>query len=201
MYQRVLGPRFKGLDPQLQRYFGAIPAAFEGRGVGRYERAGLRRRILRPVFAILGWRHIAFSESGSDVPFTVQNVAQPDGSLSATRTFEFARGVRTMRDRMRVVEGRLIDRIGTRGEIEVEFAVDVVRGGLRMQSRRIALRLGRVRLPLAPLVRVVIEERAVRGGCGQRVDVRMLLPLVGEIYGYSGGFIYSLVPKGTIRGT
>lgn len=191
IYQRVLGDDFGALDPRLRRYFGPIPEGCVGVGSGRYRVAGLRVRALRPLFAVLGWRGIAFAEYGADVPFTVRNIAHPDGALSAVRIFDFATRTRTMRDAMQVDGGRLVDRIGARGEIEVELSMRVSGGRLRMQSERLAVRLFGLRVPLPPLVKVLLTEQALPAGV-QHVDVRMLAPLIGEIYGYSGDFTYEV---------
>ena len=191
VYARVLGDDFGALDPQLQTYFGPIPEGFLGVGSGRYRVAGLRVRALRPLFAVLAWRGIAFAEYGTDVPFTVRNVSHPDGTLSAVRTFDFANRTRAMRDAMRVDGGRLVDRIGTRGEIEVELAMRVSDGRLRMESGRLAVRLLGLRVPLPPVLRVQLTEQALPAGA-QRVDLRMFAPVIGEIYGYSGDFTYEV---------
>lgn len=190
VYARVLGDDFARLHPQLQRYFGGMPAGEVGVGTGRYDYAGLRVRALRSVFAVLGRRGIAFPEQGVGVPFTVRNAQASDGALHATRSFEFPEVVRTMRDVMRVVDGRLVDRLGGKGELEVELALAVSDGSLRMDSRRLALRWGRLRVPLPRIVRVSLEERAVEGG-EQRVRVRVAMPLLGEVYGYAGTFRYA----------
>lgn len=191
VYERVLGDEFATLDPQLRSYFGPIPAGFVGVGSGRYRAAGLRVRALRPLFALLGRRQIAFAEYGEDVPFSVRNVVDADGTLRSVRTFRFASGTRVMTDTMRVSGGRLVDRIGTRGELEVDLAVRVSDGRLRMQSGRLALRLFGLRLPLPRLVSVSLTEEACEDG-SQRVGVRMTAPFLGEIYGYSGDFTYEL---------
>ncbi len=193
VYERVLGERFADLDPRLRTYFGVIPAGAEGFGVGSYRDAGLRVRALSPLFALLGHRRVAFAEYGEDVPFTVRNIPADEGSLRAERTFRFANATRVMADTLRVVDGRLLDRIGIRGEFEVELALQVSGGGLRMESRALALRVFGLRLPLPGIVRVALREDAREDGT-QAVDVRITAPLFGEIYGYSGTFTYALRP-------
>ncbi|CDK00177.1 conserved hypothetical protein [Microbacterium sp. C448] len=191
VYERVLGDDFGALDPQLQRYFGLIPEGFVGVGSGRYRVAGLCVRALRPLFAVLARRGIAFAEKGADVPFSVRNIPHPDGTLSAVRTFEFVNGTRAMRDVMRIDGERLVDRIGAKGEIEVELSMRVSEGRLRMESERLALRLWGLRLPLPRVVRVLLTEQALPVGA-QRVELRILAPVMGEIYGYSGDFTYEV---------
>ena len=193
VYERVLGDRFAELDPRLHAYFGAIPEGLEGVGVGVFQEAGLRIRLLRPLFALLGSWHVAFAEYGVGIPFTIRNTPTSDGSLRAARTFRFPTATREMADVMRNVDGRLVDRVGVRGRVEVELDVCVVGGQLTMRSRRLALRIAGLRMPLPPLVRLLIREQALAGGeAAQHVDVRMKAPIVGEIYGYRGTFAYAL---------
>jgi hypothetical protein len=195
VYERVLGTTFASLDPGLRRYFGSIPRGFVGFGSGTYRSAGLRARALRPLFALLGRWGIAFAEFGEDVPFTIRNVEHPDGSRGAVRTFEFFRATRTMSDVMRVERGRIVDRLGLNGVLEVEFDAHVSGGRLRMESSLLAARLFGLRLPLPRIVRVVLVEETQAGGT-QSVDVRMRAPVLGDIYGYSGTFTYELRPDG-----
>ncbi len=196
VYERVLGDRIEQLDPQLRRYFGRAAAGAVGRGSGVYEVAGSRHRWLWPALAWMAWRHVLFPEYGRDIPFEIVNTTHPDGRLSARRDFGFPRRTRTMVDTMSVVDGALHDRLGRRGGLEVEFALDVVGGALHMRSRRQWLRLGPARFRMPGLVRVTLAETAEGGTPGngvQRVDVRMTAPLLGEVFRYSGSFTYSLV--------
>jgi hypothetical protein len=186
----VLGDRFGTLDPRLRSYFGAPLAGTVGRGTGVYEVAGSRLRWLWPVLAWLAWRRVLFPEYGRDIPFEIVNTTHPDGTLSARRAFAFPHRTRVMEDTMSVVDGTLHDRLGRRGGLEVEFALDIVDGSLHMQSRRQWLHLGRTRFRMPGLVRVTLAESADAGT--QRVDVRMTAPLLGEVFRYSGSFDYEI---------
>ncbi|MEO5920062.1 MAG: DUF4166 domain-containing protein [Pseudolysinimonas sp.] len=139
----------------------------------------------------MAWRHVLFPEYGRDIPFTIVNTTHPDGSLSARREFAFPRRTRVMEDTMTVVDGALHDRLGRRRGLEVEFALEVTDGGLRMSSRRQWLHLGPVRFRMPGLVRVSLAETA-RGGM-QHVDVRITAPVLGEVFRYTGSFTYLLV--------
>lgn len=193
VYQRALGEQFAALDPQLRTYFGQIPSGFEGVGAGIYREAGLQARVLKPLFALLGARSIAFAERGTSVPFTIRNVADSQGHLHAVRTFHFPKAHRMMLDTMHVNGDRLIDRVGVNGEFEVQLAITVVDGQLRMRSTRLALHVFGIRVPLPRIVTVTLLEKA-RADLTQHVDVRMRIPLLGNIYGYSGTFTYELRP-------
>jgi hypothetical protein len=182
VYQRVAQGEWDTLDPRLRAYFGPAPSGTVGVGRGIFEFAGSRMRVLRLVFALTTRSGILFPEVGRDVPFTVINAPEPDGSLTATRTFAFPNRVRVMRDTLVVHDGRL----------ELTLGVTVVDGGMRLESRRLGLRLGSLRLPLPAFTRVTVD--ACADGAGQRVDVRMQSPFIGEIFRYTGTFTYEHVP-------
>jgi Domain of unknown function (DUF4166) len=107
---------------------------------------------------------VLFAEYGHGIPFEVVNTPGADGGLAARRTFAFPRRIRVMDDRMRVVDRRLLDRLGKRGGFEVELRLDVVDAALQMSSGL---------------------------GHTQRVDVRMTAPLLGEVFRYTGTFSYA----------
>jgi len=190
----VLGAHFDELAPELRSYFSSLDAGSVGRGTGVFDEAGSRRRWLTPVFAFLAWRRILFPEFARDVPFTVTNIPGPGEGLSARREFHFPGRERIMQDTMHVVDGRLHDFLGRRGGLEVRLAVRVVDGALQMRSDRAWLHLRALRLPLPRLLsaRVLLTESWADGH--QRVDVRMIHPLFGHIFGYAGTFAYAPVP-------
>lgn len=193
--QRALGERFGQLDPALQRYFGSIPPGMAGSGAGVYEFAGSRRAWLRPVLTWMAWRRILFPESGRNVPFTVWNTATAEGGLRATRTFDFPRRTRVMEDSMVVIDGRLVDRLGRRGGLEVALEVGVHDGGMQMTSGRLHLRLRSIRIPLPRVATLTLDERTHPAEAGrQLVDVRITSRWVGEVFRYHGSFAYELIP-------
>jgi hypothetical protein len=199
VYQRVLGANFAALDPRLQQYFGPIPAGSVGSGSGIYRVAGSRHRFLRPALAVMAWRHVLFPEFGHDVPFGVTNTPRGDGGLGAVRTFAFRGRTRIMEDALTVRDGRLYDRLGRRGGLGVTIHVSVVSGALHMTSTALALHIGRRRIPLPPLATMRLREHIEETETArQQVDVRIDAPLLGEVFRYTGSFVYTVgrAPEG-----
>lgn len=190
VYQQVLGDRFAELDPGLRAYFGPIPVGSSGQGQGVFAVAGSRLRWTRPVWSLLAWRRVLFPEFGRDVPFAVENTPQSDGSLVGERVVDVGRVRRLMVDRMTVERGCLVDRIGSRGGLEVQLAADVEDGELRLTSRRIAWRVAGLRVPLPRVAQVQVHERALP--TGQAVDMRLTMPVLGEVFRYAGTFTYAI---------
>lgn len=191
VYERVLGAQFDALAPSLRRYFGAIADGCVGRGDGVYAVAGSRWRMLHPLLAALAARDILFPERGTGVGLRVENRYDPAGTLHAVRSFVFADRTRRMVDALRVEDGRLVDRLGRRGGVEVRLDAAVSDGGLVLASSALAWRVGVLRVPLPRVVAVRVSER-VEGADPtlQHVDVRVRAVLLGEVFRYSGTFRY-----------
>ena len=190
VWQRALGDRVSELSPGLRDYFSLVPAGRVGRGTGVYEVAGSRHRWLRPLLSYLAWRRILFPEYERDVPFTVTNTPTPDGTLRGRRTFTFAQTERVMLDEMRIVDGELHDFLGRRGGLEVALELSVKNGALAMTSRRVWVHLGRLRVPLPRVATLSLTEQSV--ATGQRVDVTLSSPVLGEWFVYRGTFTYEI---------
>lgn len=197
-YRAVLGPAFDELDPALRAYFDGIPSGAAGRGRGVFDTVGTPRRWLWPVLALFARAGVLFPVWQRDVPFSVENIPllRADGSpaVRAERVFELRGRRRVMRDEIGVEDGMLIDRLGDPVRAEAHFRARVQSGGLRLTSTRVALRFGRLRVPLprfaAPVI--VLTERTAAGGAGQSVSIVVAHPLLGRLYQYAGTFRYSI---------
>lgn len=203
VYQRALGDSFAELSPVMQRYFGPIPAGHVGVGEGVYEVVGSRyRRLAAPLLRWSARHDVLFGEAGRNVRFVVENRPLPDGGLRGTRWFGFPGSVRVMRDTIHADGAGLLERLGRRGGLEVGLIAQVDRGGMVLRSRSLAWRVrgGRIRLP--PVAAVEVRERDDPGRSGmQRVDVRLRMPILGEVFRYTGSFSYRIVPAGDTAAT
>jgi hypothetical protein len=197
VYEQVLGTRFDELHPALTSYFGPLPPGTAGIGRGTFTSAGLRCRALAPVFALLARLGVVFPERERDVDFTVVNIADRRGGVRGIRLFHLRGRTRVLRDAMTAEGDRIVDRVGVGGLLEATFGVEVDRGGVRMTSERLALRIGFARIPLPRFATVTVDE-VWREGC-QHVDVRLRMPLLGDVFGYTGSFTYAAPATRTAR--
>jgi hypothetical protein len=196
-YERALGSSLHALHPRLRAYFAAIPPGHVGFGRGTFETVGTPRRLLWPILAVLGRLGIAFSVNEVDVPFSIENRPRGSSSVAAIRSFEFPTGVRRMTDAMHVVNGCLIDVLGTGGHVRAKFEAVILNGALELRSSAVGIRVGPMRLRVPDLVapRVHLIERFDDTSERQYVRVTLDLPMVGRLYEYSGSFTYEVRPE------
>lgn len=193
-WEAALGDRIEHLRPELRAYFGALPPDGEGVGAGTFDRVGTPHRWLRPVLRLVGGPSL-FPVWAADVPFEVRNRAVPGvAGVAAERRIRLGDRVLTMRDEtVATAPGVVVDRIGRPPRLEVAFRPSVQDGGLRLDSFRVRLRLGPLRLPLGPLSpRVVLTERFDPEAGRQRVALHVDAPVIGRIYEYAGSFTYGI---------
>lgn len=203
VYERVLGPRFEALQPQLQAYFSLAPGSGSyGIGRGTFDVVGCPLRWLRPMMALAASDNSFFGEYGHSVPFTVRNDAHRDGSgrsaLTAVRRISFPEATRTFEDST-VLDPRrgLLDLVGRRRRIATSVHLDVTAGGhLRISSAATRLLAG----PLRMAIPAVVDARAYteQWWDGQsavfRIQTKVIQPQLGSIFVYAGRFDYRLEP-------
>ncbi|WP_435746336.1 DUF4166 domain-containing protein [Microbacterium sp. PMB16] len=195
-YARSLGDRIDDLHPRLQEYFRGVPDGSVGIGEGVFHRVGTPRRWLRPILRVLERRGVVPATWEHDVPFRVENRTVASRAIGE-RTFHLARGAWVMHDAVALTRhGRIVDELGEPGLIAACFDVDTHEGGVRLTSRAVGFRLGRlrVRVPqlLSPVVRVT--ERFDDALDRQHVALTIDAPILGRLYEYSGDFRYRIVP-------
>jgi hypothetical protein len=193
-YSRALGARIDDLHPRLRAYFAAIPEGAVGIGEGVFHSVGTPRQWLWPLLRILERRGAVAAGWEHDVPLRVENRTIASRAIGE-RTFQFARGSWVMHDAVALTRrGRVVDELGEPGVIAACFDVDVRDGALRLSSRAVGLRFGRVRVRtprfIAPVVR--LSERFDDTLDRQRVSLTVDAPLLGRVYEYRGDFIYRI---------
>lgn len=193
-YARALGGRIDELHPKLRAYFQAIPEGRAGIGDGVFQRVGTPRRWLWPLLRVLERRGVVPACWESDVPFRVENLTVASRAIG-TREFDLPRGTWIMRDAVAATRhGHVVDELGEPAIVAVSFDLDVQDGALRLRSRSVGFRLGRVRVRvprlLAPVVR--LSERYDDVVDRQRIALTIDVPVIGRVYEYRGLFSYQV---------
>lgn len=184
IFRRALGDDFERMHPQLQRYFDQ-PGGVHGSGV--FDETGSRFRRLLPVWRMLAGFGLLFPEYGTDVPFTVSITPISPHRIATSRRLQFASGERVMSDETHLVAGRLID-VHAGGRVLVRMLPRVLEdGSLAMAAGATRLRVASVLLPV-PTVPLSVSQRWDEARESFCIDVRLRLPLLGEIFGYRGHF-------------
>ena len=193
-YARALGERIDDLHPRLRGYFSAVPEGAVGVGEGVFQHVGTPRRRLWQLLRLLERRGAVAAGWEHDVPFRVENRTIASRAIGE-RTFHFPRGTWVMRDAVALTpHGRVVDELGEPGLLRVCFDVEVRDGALRLTSRAVGLRLGRLRVrvprPVAPIVR--LSESFDDAADRQCIELTVDAPLLGRIYEYRGDFTYRI---------
>ncbi|MGK3203345.1 DUF4166 domain-containing protein [Amycolatopsis sp. MEPSY49] len=195
VFERALGADFAFLHPRMRERL----ALSGGRGMIGH---GVMDRIWRgPAFTLpflwLGsTRHILFPDCGRNVPFTIENYPYVDRhgreTVSFVRTFEFPRRRRRFDAQMVFSPGRgLVDYLGTHQHLAVDLAVSArPDGGFRIRTGEFRLQEGPVR---AGLPRVItgsarVEEWFDEASGQFRIEVAVVNPRFGPVFGYEGAF-------------
>lgn len=193
-YLRALGARRGELHPRLQDYFSAVPRGHIGIGDGTFDRAGTRRRWLRPFLRRLQPSGAIYAGWAETVPFTVHNTTV-GGRAIGERVLHLPGGDWTMRDAVSaLVHGSVHEQLGEPVALAAVFDVDIDDGALVLRSSRVGLRIGRVRvrIPSFAAPRIRLTERFDEIADLQHVDLRVDMPLIGRIYEYAGTFTYRI---------
>lgn len=193
-YARALGEHIDDLHPRLRAYFTAVPDDAVGIGEGVFHVVGTPRRWLWPLLRILERRGVVAAVWERDVPFRVENRTIASRAIGE-RTFRFAGGPWVMHDAVALTRhGRVVDELGEPGLVAACFDVEVHDGALRLTSRAVGVRLGRLRLRLPRLIAPVVRltERFDDDIDRQQVALTIDAPLIGRVYEYRGDFEYGV---------
>jgi uncharacterized protein (TIGR01777 family) len=165
--------------------------------VGRMERVWHRFRWLTPILWLLAQTKTLFPETGTDIPatMTVRTYRDQAGRPWQTweRTFAFGRRRRYFNARLTydAAHGRAVEHTGPGGLLEVPWRVERKAGRLEIEALSVALRLGRLRIPLPSVcsVRVRAVETADPATPDHiHIDLSLRHPWLGPVFGYEGTF-------------
>lgn len=135
-----------------------------------------------------------------DVPFRIDTVAGRSRSGRATlgtvREFRFPDATQHVRDRLVATgqPGIVQNALGSRGRVQMLEECSVTDGGaLHMRTRAVALRLGRLRIPLRGVLRIDVElvdgwDEARRR---RTIEMRATSPVFGTVLEYGGWYRYA----------
>jgi hypothetical protein len=194
-WEVALGDAVQQLHPRLRAYTAAVPEGSVGRGFGVFDVAGAPHRWLWPLLLPLSAAGVLHPAFGTGVAFRVANRPGPGPSVSAERTLLFRSGPWTMRDRIAIEGGRLVDDLGP---FRVLLSAAVRNGALLLASNGLTVRIAGRRIPVPRLLSPVLrlEERYDDAADRQHVHLRLSHPLVGVLYEYRGHFGYTIEEDG-----
>ena len=166
LFEAALGARFAELAPALRRFH---------RLSGRHELQGVVETDppASTVGRLLAWCLGSPRQSASGaIRFELDAAPEVE---TWTRHFP----ARTMRSSLRLVDGRVVERMGP---ARLVFALDAIDGGLRMRLQ--AMRFLGIPCPAWLRPRIVAEET----GDGSRLHFRIeaAVPGLGRVVGYRG---------------
>lgn len=202
VFQRALGADFDRLHPRLRRRFGVDGRTDLGCvGTGMMDRVWRGAAFTAPFLRLGTLRHVLFPETGTGVPFTIENYAYTDSyrrpTLTFVRTFEVAAHRRRRFDATMVWSPRrgvLVDYLGTHQHLAVDLHLDVdAAGALTIRSGAQRFRGG---LPCPPALsgeahlREWYDDRTGRF----HIEVRVTNRRFGPLFGYTGSFTVDYVP-------
>lgn len=196
VFLTALGPRAEALHPALRAQL-RDPRRRQVLS-GRFPVAGSRLGALNALARPAVGPAALLTRYERDVPFQVELSATADADgrpvLHTTRRFGFRSGQQTLLDALYATaeEGVLRSRLGARGRVEVLMVCDVTDdGALVLVSRRVSLRLGRIRMPLPRGLSPAIRVRDGWDDAHQRrtIDMTAGHPLVGGVLEYRGWFV------------
>ncbi|MEV4473453.1 DUF4166 domain-containing protein [Nonomuraea salmonea] len=198
IFQRALGTRFDRLHPQLQRRFGVgLDSGEACVGTGVMNRVWNAGPVVRPFLSLGRRRNILATDTGTNLPFTIENYPYADSygreTVTFVRAFPSSRFDATMI--YDPAQGEIVDYLGTHQHLAVPLALSVDdRGGLVIRSGRQRL-LGplAVPLPAAATGTAVVTEHYDDQAERFRIAVTVSNPWLGRVFGYWGSFTVSYV--------
>ena len=200
--QRALGIEFQRLHPRIQQQYGidsTTNKAWVGRGVMTEIHHG--PWFMVPFLQIGSARKILFTETGTNIPFTVENYAYRDSfnreTLTWKRAFKFPDRERHFDETLIFSEkrSRPIVFAGTHQHLSVdlEFTAEIGDLVLKTGAQRLFLPMLTLHFPQllsgVAFVRESYNERQERF----EIDVDIRNSIFGTIFGYRGWFHLEMI--------
>ncbi|WEG08844.1 DUF4166 domain-containing protein [Microbacterium horticulturae] len=199
VFARGIGADFDKLHPMMQKRFGVSVA--NGRAcVGTGVMHEIRRSPwwARPFLLLGATRNILFPESGSEVPFRIDNYPYIDDfgreTVTFIRTMHVGPGRRRRFDATMIYSERrgcVVDYLGTHQHLPVDLDLSVTeRGGLRLISGEQRFYEGPIafRFPLLFSGRAHLTEHYDDERGSYVIDLAVRNRIVGLLFGYRGEF-------------
>lgn len=203
IFEAAMGEDFHRLHPMLQRRFGVgLEAGYActGRGTMRRIRRGPWWTV--PFLQLGRMRNILVPDTGTDVPFTIENYPyrDPYGREAVTFVREYRLRGRTRRFDATMVaagdDGRVLDYLGTHQHLAVDLDLRAeADGSLLLTSHAQRFYEGRLgfRFPMMFSGRAVLRESYDDADGVFRIDLVVSNPVFGFLFGYDGEFTCDFV--------
>lgn len=199
IFRQALGPEFDRLHPMLQRRFGVDPAAGYaciGHGVFAEVRRGAWWTV--PFLKLGAFRNILFPDSGTNVPFTIENYPYVDGfgrpTVTFARTLEVRPGKLRRFDATMVFSperGGVVDYLGTHQHLATDLQLAVREdGSLHLRSTELRFSEGRIRFTVPRLFSGSADLYESWDEDRQHFSIQLQVrnPIFGFLFGYRGEF-------------
>ncbi|WP_233144096.1 DUF4166 domain-containing protein [Lottiidibacillus patelloidae] len=193
--KQSLGNSFNKLHPMLQkRYDISEEKPFQATGTMRKISGG--PKWLYPFFYFgVHWK-LLFPEHGENIPFTIKNTARHgkngEEQIHWQRIFHFGEKRRYFNALMSLDKKRNIieDYLGEPPLMYSDLKFSCIDGGLRIDSYKQRLVLGRIEIPLPKVLQglATVTERYNEEKGVYEISVIVKNPIIGQVFGYEGEF-------------
>jgi hypothetical protein len=199
IFLTVLGAEASQLHPEVLAQMRAVDAS-DAEAHGLFTTAGSRFGMLSMLVRPFVGPAILLTRFGRDVPFVLTDrpLRGVDGieMRDSARELVFPGSTQSLVDRMIETSepGVVRTLLGVRQRVEVMMRCSVTDyGALRMRSGRVALLIGRVRIPLSGIfgVDVTLEDGWDDDRRRRTISMRAHNPLFGTVLEYRGWYRYA----------
>lgn len=202
--ERAMGEQFQLLHPKIRQQYSLRPDDgfyWRGRGIMSSIRKGGFH--VQPFAMIGSRRRILFTETGTNIPFIIENHAYYDSYGRSTITWlrEFDFELPRRFDEYLVfseIRQRAVVLAGTRQHLAVDLDLSATDKGefhLRSQGQRVHTRRFAYRFPRLFSGDAIVTERYCDEADQFQIDVEIRNPIVGMLFAYQGSFTLEQVPK------